>query len=93
VRLRSMPRVAVFYLAVGLLYFLSLVWAYWSTPLDLEFLIGTSVTRVHVGVALLATAAILQLAGEPTAVEEPPAVVAEDAREPQPLPPVAQPAA
>jgi hypothetical protein len=93
VRLRSMPRVAVFYLTVGLLYFLSLVWAYWSTPLDLEFLIGTSVTRVHVGVALLSTAAILQLAGGPTAVEEPPAVVAEDAREPQPLPPVAQPAA
>jgi hypothetical protein len=64
VRMRAFPRVTAFYLAVGLLYVAALVWAYWVTPLDLDFLIETSVNRIHVGVVLLATVAILHLGGE-----------------------------
>jgi hypothetical protein len=64
VRVRAFPRVSAFYLAVGLLYFGALVWAYWVTPLDLTFLIGTSASRIHVGVVLLAAVAILHLGGE-----------------------------
>jgi hypothetical protein len=61
VRIRSLPRLAAFYLGVGLLYFMSLVWAYWISPLPLVFHIVTSVDRVVFGLALIAVAAILHL--------------------------------
>jgi hypothetical protein len=63
VRMRGFPRIAVFYLGVALLYFASLVWAYWVTPLDLDFLINTSAARIHVGIVFLAAVAILHLGG------------------------------
>jgi hypothetical protein len=63
VRWRQMPRVTAFYLAAGVLYLLSLVWAYWVSPLPLSFVVATSVTRIYFGVMFLAVAAILQLAG------------------------------
>jgi hypothetical protein len=61
VRLRSLPRLAWFYLGVGVLYYLSLVWAYWISPLGLQFHIQTSVSRVVLGVVLLAVAATVHL--------------------------------
>jgi hypothetical protein len=92
VRMRAIPRVAAYYLAVGLLYFFSLVWAYWTTPLKLTFLIGTSVSRVHVGVALLATVAVLHLAGERVGDDGEPERDGE-VEEPVALPTVARPLA
>jgi hypothetical protein len=86
VRMRRFPRVTAFYLAVGLLYFAALVWAYWVTPLDLDFLIGTSVSRIHVGVVLIATVAVLHLGGELAPAREVGArSAAEPAHEPREL--------
>jgi hypothetical protein len=65
VALRSVPRLAAFYLAVGVLYCAGLVWAYWISPLDLQFHIFTSVSRVVLPAALIALAAILHLGGRP----------------------------
>lgn len=86
VRWRSLRPVAAFYLAVGVLYFLALVWAYWTTPLDLNFLIGTSASRIHVGVVMLAMAAILHLGGERVPAEEPAAAVDDGPPEAEPRP-------
>jgi 4-amino-4-deoxy-L-arabinose transferase-like glycosyltransferase len=63
VRLRTLSRLAAFYLAVGVLYCAGLVWAYWISPLELQFHIFTSVGRVIIPAALIALAAILHLGG------------------------------
>jgi hypothetical protein len=52
---------AMFYLAVGGAYFASLVWAYVISPLTIQFQIDTSVTRIYIGVAVIALAALVQL--------------------------------
>jgi hypothetical protein len=65
VRLRTLSRLAAFYLAVGVLYCAGLVWAYWISPLELQFHIYTSVGRVIIPAALIALAAILHLGGPP----------------------------
>lgn len=64
-RLRGRERLLAlaFYLAVGVLYFAALVWAYWISPLNINFHIGTSVDRVYLGIAFIALAAVLQLGG------------------------------
>jgi hypothetical protein len=64
VRLRDAPRLAVFYLAVGVLYVVSLVWAYWTSPYDLGFHIFTSVGRVFIGPVAIAMVALVHLSGE-----------------------------
>lgn len=61
IRRRRVRGVAAFYLFLGIVYFASLVWAYWISPLDIHFLINTSVTRIYVGVAVIALAALVQL--------------------------------
>jgi hypothetical protein len=70
VRLRGRARepVAAFYLGVGLLYFLGLLAAYWTSPFSgesgLSFYIQTSVFRiVPGGLAFICVAAILHLSG------------------------------
>lgn len=62
-RERAQRRSAVFYFATGVAYFVALVWAYWVSPLEIHFHISTSVNRVYVGIAFIAVAAILQIAG------------------------------
>ena len=68
VRLRGSNRspVAGFYLALGVLYAASLVWAYWISPLDLQFHLDKSVSRIYIGVAFIAVAAGVHLIGRPT---------------------------
>ena len=52
---------AAFYLGFGLVYFVSLVWAYWISPLSMQFLIATSATRIYVGAGVIALAALVDL--------------------------------
>jgi hypothetical protein len=52
---------AAFYLGFGVVYFVSLVWAYWISPLSIQFLIATSATRIYVGVGVIAVAALVDL--------------------------------
>lgn len=59
--IRWLPRLAAFYLAVGFLYCVSIVWAYWISPLDLNFHLATSVERVVYVPALMGAAAVLHL--------------------------------
>jgi hypothetical protein len=54
-----------FFLAVALLYAVGLVWAYWVSPLPLDFHIRNSVGRIYVGVALISLAAIFHLVPSP----------------------------
>ncbi|MGI9099464.1 MAG: hypothetical protein ACR2H2_13415 [Solirubrobacteraceae bacterium] len=62
-RSRRLRPLAGFYVAVGALYFASLAWAYWISPLPLQFHLETSVARVAVGVMFLGLAAVLHLGG------------------------------
>ncbi|MEY2443253.1 MAG: hypothetical protein QOJ46_2679 [bacterium] len=52
---------ALFYVTAGALYFASLAWAYWVSPLPLQFHLDTSVSRVALGVMFLGLAAVLHL--------------------------------
>lgn len=61
---RGRRPIAGFYLGLGVVYFVSLVWAYWISPLGIRFLIGTSVSRIYVGVAAIALAALAQLGSQ-----------------------------
>lgn len=53
--------VAAFYLATIVLYTASLVWSYWVSFLELNFMITTSVSRIYVGIVFIAIAALLHL--------------------------------
>jgi hypothetical protein len=67
-------RLSGFYGLAGLLIFASLVWAYWISPSDLEWQLGTSATRVIDGLLLTAAVATLHVAsrGAGRAGERPP---------------------
>jgi hypothetical protein len=54
-------RVAIFYLATGLAFFLSLVWVYWVSTTPLSFYLATSAYRVVAGLVAIALAAIVQI--------------------------------
>jgi hypothetical protein len=54
-------RIAAFYLATGLAFFLSLVWVYWITGVELTFYLATSAYRVVAGLVAIALAAIVQI--------------------------------
>lgn len=60
--IRTLPTLASFYLGVGVLYFVSLVWAYWISPLPITFHIVTSADRVVDVLVAVALAALLHLA-------------------------------
>jgi hypothetical protein len=62
---RDASPAAGFYLATGLAYFGSLVWAYWISPLDLAFHLQTSANRVVLSVMFVGAAALLHLTGRP----------------------------
>jgi hypothetical protein len=54
-------RIAVFYLATGFAFFLSLVWVYWITGVELSFYLATSAYRVVAGLVAIALAAVVQI--------------------------------
>lgn len=61
---RALP---AFYLAVGVLYFVGLVWGYWTSPFSGAGYSGqvyTTVMRITVGLGLIGVVAVLQLGGE-----------------------------
>jgi hypothetical protein len=62
-RSRRLRPLAAFYAAIGVLYFASLAWAYWISPLPLQFHLDTSVSRVAIGVMFLGLATVLHLGG------------------------------
>ncbi len=91
---RGRHPLAPFYLSVGLLYFLSLFAAYWTSPFEgesgLQFYIQTSVTRiVPGGLGFICVAAILHLSGAASRAipGEPPALADSSPGSPPPRPP------
>jgi hypothetical protein len=56
-------RIAVFYLASGLIAWLTLVWSYTISQIDLSWHLSTSVNRVVSGLMFLCIAAVLHLTG------------------------------
>lgn len=57
---------ASYYLAVGVLYFIGLLWGYWTSPFTgplYEAQVFTTVGRITVGLGLIGVAAVLQLGG------------------------------
>jgi hypothetical protein len=54
-------RIAIFYLATGIAFFLSLVWVYWIATTPLTFYLATSAYRVVAGLVAIALAAIVQI--------------------------------
>jgi hypothetical protein len=57
---------SAFYLAVGVLYFVGLVWGYWTSPFSGAGYSGqvyTTVVRITVGLGLIGVVAVLQLGG------------------------------
>jgi hypothetical protein len=60
-RRRAIP---AYYLAVGLLYFVGLVWAYWTSPFTgslYDAQVYTTAARITVALGLIGLAAVLQL--------------------------------
>ncbi len=55
--------IAGFYLAVGLIYYASLVWALWASTLPIHFHLRTAADRVVAALGFLGLAAFLQLCG------------------------------
>ncbi len=86
-RLRRSQRTPLvwFYLLSGVLYFAILVWAYWVNPLTVQFLVVTSASRICVGLALIALAAMLHL-GSPASLPALPSPAAGDALDSGPVP-------
>jgi hypothetical protein len=68
---RALP---AYYLAVGILYFIGLIWGYWTSPFtgsEYDGQVYTTVARITVGLGLIGFVAVLHLAGLPPAsVEE-----------------------
>jgi hypothetical protein len=64
--------IAWFYLAVGLGYFIALVWSYWISTLPLSYLLPHTAPRIVLALGLVCVAAVIQLsAPEGAALAEP----------------------
>jgi hypothetical protein len=59
---RYRPRLVGYYLLAGVLYFASIVWAYWAGPIGIQFWLATSANRTYIGAAFIALAALIHLA-------------------------------
>jgi hypothetical protein len=66
VAVRELPRLVAFYLSLGILYIVFLVWVYMASAFDLGVIVFTTVERVYLGVVMVALAAVLHLSASAT---------------------------
>jgi hypothetical protein len=63
---RARRSISAYYLSVGVLYFVGLIWGYWTSPFSGSLYDGqvyTTVVRITVGLGLIGLVAVLQLGG------------------------------
>ncbi len=81
--------IASYYLTVGLLYFVGLLWAYWTSPFTgsaYDAHVFTTIGRITVGLALIGVVAVLHLPGVRAARRARPAPADSSRASPMPQP-------